>query len=163
MGHVSAETRESIVYKAINRNNQEIKAIAALNNIGYSTLQRWLREYRANTGGDRGKDSKTHDQLSRSEKFGHLLTTTGLDETALGIYCREQGIYSHQLAAWKQDIMNDSSEKTVHLRHQLKQVKAENKRLKKDLNRKDKALAETSALLVQKKKADLIWGGSEEN
>ncbi len=30
--------------------------------------------------------------------------------------------------------------------------------LEKDLRRKDKALAETAALLILKKKVDLIWG-----
>jgi ribosomal protein L4 len=33
--------------------------------------------------------------------------------------------------------------------------------LKKELNRKEKALAEASALLILKKKADLIWGDGE--
>jgi hypothetical protein len=36
------------------------------------------------------------------------------------------------------------------------------KELERDLSRKDKALAETTALLVLKKKADLIWGRGED-
>ena len=35
------------------------------------------------------------------------------------------------------------------------------KELERDLHRKDRALAETTALLVLKKKADLIWGSGE--
>jgi len=35
------------------------------------------------------------------------------------------------------------------------------KELERDLARKDRALAETTALLVLKKKADLIWGSGE--
>ncbi len=35
------------------------------------------------------------------------------------------------------------------------------KELERDLQRKDRALAETTALLVLKKKADLIWGSGE--
>jgi hypothetical protein len=35
--------------------------------------------------------------------------------------------------------------------------------LKKDLNRKDRALAETAALLVLQKKVNLIWGSEEED
>ena len=41
---------------------------------------------------------------------------------------------------------------------------ADKKRIKElegDLRRKDRALAETTALLVLKKKADLIWGSGE--
>lgn len=163
MGHLSLEAKEAIVNQAIHRSSKGIKEIATVNNIGYSTLQRWLKEYRTNSDSNTPKQKNNKDQLSRSDKFNHIITSTGLDDTALGIYCREQGIYSHQLQEWKQDIMSDSSQTNVKLRNELKQVKAENKRLKKDLNRKDKALAETSALLVLKKKATLIWGGSEEN
>ena len=35
------------------------------------------------------------------------------------------------------------------------------KELERDISRKDRALAETTALLVLKKKADLIWGSGE--
>jgi len=40
----------------------------------------------------------------------------------------------------------------------ITRLKKENTALKKELNRKDKALAETAALLVLKKKANSIWG-----
>lgn len=44
--------------------------------------------------------------------------------------------------------------------------KAERKRVKeleKELARKEKALAETAALLVLRKKADAIWGPGEDD
>ena len=41
----------------------------------------------------------------------------------------------------------------------MKKLKIENTKLHQDLRRKEKALAEASALLIMKKKADLIWGG----
>ncbi len=48
----------------------------------------------------------------------------------------------------------------------LKEIrKADEKRIKeleRDLNRKEKALAETAALLVLRKKAQAIWGDGEE-
>jgi uncharacterized small protein (DUF1192 family) len=46
---------------------------------------------------------------------------------------------------------------------ELKALKAEITRLQKELNRKDKALAETAALLILKKKADLLWGVPEDD
>jgi hypothetical protein len=42
-------------------------------------------------------------------------------------------------------------------------VREENRTLKKELRRKDKALAETTALLVLKKKAASIWGEPEDD
>ena len=38
----------------------------------------------------------------------------------------------------------------------------ENKKLSKELERKDKALAEAAALLLLSKKAEAIWGVKEE-
>jgi len=35
--------------------------------------------------------------------------------------------------------------------------------LKKEVNRKDKALADTAALLVLQKKVNAIWGNDEDN
>ena len=51
--------------------------------------------------------------------------------------------------------------KTKKQKRELKALKAENQALKRDLHRKDKALAEASALLIMK--TDLIWGDLEED
>ena len=45
----------------------------------------------------------------------------------------------------------------------MKSLKHEIKDLKKELKRKDKALAETAALLVLQKKVNAIWGKDEDN
>lgn len=45
----------------------------------------------------------------------------------------------------------------------MKTLRNENKALKKELNRKDKALAETAALLVLQKKVNEIWGSDEDD
>ena len=46
---------------------------------------------------------------------------------------------------------------------EIKNLKHENKVLKKELNRKEKALAETAALLVLQKKVHEIWGSDEDS
>ena len=94
----------------------------------------------------------------------HILATAALDEEAIGSYCRQQGIHSFQINQWKDELMaQDRNKKKSDVdRKALKSLRDENKRLKKDLHLKDKALAETSALLVLKKKANLIWGDLKE-
>jgi transposase len=78
-------------------------------------------------------------------------------------YCRQHGIYINHLDDWKKQILdslgvvNTKKNKAEHL-----QVINEMKRLKSELRRKDKALAEVSALLILKKKADLLWGDNED-
>lgn len=161
MGHLSLDAKEAIIKQALNRKDTGIKEIAHENNIGYSTLQRWLKNHRDNPSANNTK--LKNNALSRVEKLDMIIATAGLDETDLGIYCRKQGIYNHQLQEWKQELMSNPTQQDLKLRNELKALKAENKKLKKDLYRKDKALAETSALLVLKKKADLIWGVNEED
>ena len=48
-------------------------------------------------------------------------------------------------------------------RQQAKEARKRIRQLEKELQRKDKALAETAALLVLRKKAQAIWGDQEED
>ena len=49
------------------------------------------------------------------------------------------------------------------LKESLKAEKELNKELQRELRHKEKALAETAALLVLRKKANAIWGDPEED
>jgi hypothetical protein len=57
---------------------------------------------------------------------------------------------------------NQHQKKISSNQSELNALKAENKRLHQELRRKDSVLAEAAALLIMKKKADLIWGESED-
>jgi hypothetical protein len=71
----------------------------------------------------------------------------------LSQYCREQGLYPHHAELWKLDFVNGYTPKQkVVSPSEMKILKQENKRLNKELNHKDKALAETATLLVLQKK-----------
>ncbi len=163
MKHLSAEAKEAIVLKALNRGSESIASIATTNNVGASSLHKWRKRYREGLP----FSTKTHSAnqknvLRRADKFQHILSAHGLDEVSLGAYCRQHGLYSHQLTEWKKQLMKDDS-KMINQQQQadVKALKEDNKRLQRELNRKDKALAEASALLIMKKKADLIWGVGE--
>lgn len=161
MAHLSLEAKQAIVRKALTANSRGKKELARSHNIGYSTVLKWLQEYRE----ERAPFCRAAPgrELTPSERFEHLVATADLDETALGVYCREKGLYSHQLNHWKEEFMTkDNSETKRQHSAELKSLKAEINRLQKELNRKDKALAETAALLILKKKADLLWGVPED-
>ncbi len=77
-----------------------------------------------------------------------------LDESKASELCREQGLYSHHINQWKQDFMSEHvANNKAKVQSEIKSLRNENKALKKELNRKDKALAETAALLVLQKKS----------
>jgi len=73
--------------------------------------------------------------------------------------CRERGLYAHHVVQWKQDFISGM---TTNERGDAKNLKGEVRELKKELNRKDRALAETAALLVLQKKVSAIWGNDED-
>jgi transposase-like protein len=165
MTRLSEEAKKSIVEKALTRKGKGLAEIASLHNIGYSTLHKWIFKYK-NSIPDARSDNKSlgNTQFKRSDQLRHLLATATLDETALGAYCREHGLYSFQMQQWKNEFMSDDKNQKKQETHaELKALRAENKLLKKDLLRKDRALAETTALLVLKKKADLLFGVLEDD
>jgi ABC-type taurine transport system substrate-binding protein len=69
---------------------------------------------------------------------------------------REKGLFEHQLQQWQQSFCAmgaGASEANVrHAQTQLRELQAKNATLQRDLSRKDRALAETAALLVLQKK-----------
>lgn len=160
MPHLSIEAKEAIVAKALSRGNRPLTSVAAANNIGLSTLQKWLRRKR---NGEPLPGEQHVIQVTGSAHtppLTHLLATAALDEQAIGAYCRQHGIHSFQLQQWREELMKypNNSSSNLNDAAELKRLRNENKQLKQDLRRKEKALAETSALLVLKKKANLIWG-----
>jgi len=165
MTRITEEAKQSIIEKAINRSSKTLGQIAEENNVGYSTLTGWLKLTRQAAGVAPGRRGRPQKGQGHKPPLQHILATAGLDEEAIGAYCREQGIYNSQLKQWRNNLMNHNGNaiQSPKEKDELKLLKQEVKRLKKDLRRKDKALAETSALLVLKKKADLIWGEPAED
>ena len=81
----------------------------------------------------------------------------------LNTWCRERGVFAHQLEQWKIDFcshgdIGGSREDAQSLRA----LKVENQNLERELLRKNKALAEAAALLVLQKKFRALWGGEVE-
>lgn len=82
------------------------------------------------------------------------------DPQAQGEYLRRQGLYGTTVELWEREIL-EALGKPGRKPKQTPEEAAKDKEiaaLKRDLSRKDRALAETTALLVLKKKAESIWG-----
>jgi transposase len=166
MVHLSTKAKEAIVQKVLSRdNNSTIEEIAKIHNIGYSTLQRWVKCYRDNISYlNNHKNIRQINNLSSIEKFQHLVVTSSLDDVQIGAYCRRNGLFKFQLQQWKDAFMkNPNTHQLKQDTEELKLLRMENKKLKQEVMRKDRALAETAALLVLQKKTSLIWGVKEED
>ncbi len=153
--------REHIIHKALNRGSISLEAFANTHEIGFSTIQRWLTKHRTKIC---GPSSHKRTYFSLSNKLKAVIDAANLDEEAVGMYCRSNGIYSHQLAEWKDEVMNKTNN-TDDSKHkaEFKLLQEENKKLKRELHRKDKALAEASALLLLKKKLEDHYLDDEDN
>ena len=161
------------VEKALNRSSTTtLKEVADSLGIGQSTLDKWIVKSRnhefesvtdtSNVG--RMTAEKRPQDWSLEEKLNLIIACDSLDDDAVSALCRERGIYPHHVNQWKQDFVGGAKVATkAQTRSESKSLKSENKALKKELNRKDRALAETAALLVLQKKVNAIWGNDEDN
>jgi hypothetical protein len=108
------------------------------------------------------KNKKSSNKWSAEQKLISLIETGSLSESELGAYLRKEGLYSNQLSEWKSEILAlMNSTNTSKIIKDERDLKIKN--LEREILRKDKALAEASALLILKKKADLIWGTKNED
>ncbi len=157
------EFRETVIKKVLTSNETQ-DSVAEEFGIGRSTLQKWLRDYRHAGGRPMTNREKRPQDWSAEERFAALLETSQLEEEERVGWCRRHGLHSHHLAQWKAAAMaGTAAHRASPMPGETRQLREENKRLKKELRRKEKALAETSALLVLKKKAQLIWGELEDD
>lgn len=92
-----------------------------------------------------------------------MIVTAALDESSKSAWCREHGIYPSELDAWRASATTALAEpKAARTSPQaVRQDKKRIKELERELLRKDRALAETAALLVLSKKVAAIFNKGE--
>jgi transposase-like protein len=143
--------------------------------IAQSTLSRWLRTaglvspygFPNNAHGYsdmvKVKDPKRPKDWSAEDKLNVVMEAASLDEEQLGAFLREKGLHLTHLEQWRKQMLDALKNKPSQKRTKGKKDDTQRIRaLEKELNRKDKALAEAAALLVLKKKVHDIWGEEED-
>jgi len=159
----SAECKEAVLRKMLPPNNRSIREIAAEEGISEATLYNWRKAARAE-GRLLPDGDQTPAGWSAADKFAAVVETAALNEAELSAWCRERGLYPEQIRQWRQ-ACEQANDWDRTQNEKLKQAhKADQQRLKaleQDLKKKEKALAETAALLVLSKKLEAIWGDEE--
>ena len=76
MKRLSPDGKAAIIMQAINRGSRGIAEIAALNNIGKSTLTRWVRQYKLGIAPwsqtSKSNVAKDNNPLNAEQKFRHI-------------------------------------------------------------------------------------------
>ena len=168
----SQSFKKQAVKKALMREDKVgVKTIANELSIGYSTLQKWIvqtKNHELESSDDLStneysmKHEKRPEDWSSQEKLSIIIQCGALDDNGVSQLCREQGIYPHHIKQWSNDFIKSDVSKTK-TQPATSQMKRKIKLLTKELNRKDKALAETAALLVLQKKVNFLWNTDGED
>ena len=145
--------------------NKLVSALARENGISEQTLYTWRRNLKSQ-GVPVPGNGKNAEEWSSKDKFGVVLETAHLNEAELAEYCRSKGLFVEQIAVWREACQEANArpgERSSEERAQSRSDRKKIKELEQDLRRKEKALAETAALIVLRKKAQAIWGAPEED
>ena len=124
--------------------------------VGTGTLQRWLDDIQSMPARGRA--------WTAAARLQAVITTAAMPEAGKSAWCREQGIYPAELEKWCSSAASalcdpqDARASPQATRKDRTRIKE----LERELLRKDRALAETAALLVLSKKVTAIFNRSED-
>lgn len=146
------EQKEAMISKLLPPNNMSLTELSAQSGIPQTTLYGWKTRALKKDNSENGKVSKN---MTSSKKFHIVMETYTLSEYDLARYCRKNGLYVDEVKKWRSDIessLDREPNAVKEIKEELIEEKRKNKHLEKELNRKEKALAEAAALLVLQKK-----------
>ena len=158
----SKKLKVSVFKRLAPPNAEKVPALAKELNIPKPTLYSW----RTKVLKESSTISKKTNKWTSEDKFQAVLETSSLSELETSKYCRKKGIHLQELKSWIKQCQYANAKKLEdpkELKNNLNSEKQKNKELQKELRHKEKALAETAALLVLRKKANAIWGDQEED
>jgi transposase-like protein len=160
----SQERKEAVLAKLCPPNNRSVREVAAEEGISTATLYNWRRQAR-----ERGElypaAGREAEGWSARDKFAAVVETAPMNEVERSAYCRERGLYPQQLDAWRRACEQANDWAEAQRQEQARLSREQGRRVKdleRELRRKEKALAETAALLTLSKKARAIWGEDED-
>ena len=143
MARYSNEFKERAVARLLPPESAEISRVSQEIGVSVATLERWRADARLEA----------------------VIATAAMDEAQRNAWCREKGIFPSDLEQWRESAMAALAQpaEARATPQETKQDRRRIKELEKDLRRKEKALAETTALLVLSKKLEAIFpaGGDE--
>lgn len=162
MTSYSQEFKDSIISKMMPPMGKSPAELHQETGVPYQTLWNWKKKSllggKVLTG-----SSSCSSNWDDEAKLAVIIETALLNTAERNRYCREKGLYPHQIEQWRAAAVAGQSKSLSQTeREEFKALKSQNQRLKKELDRKEKALAEAAALMVLQKKCRAIWGESED-
>ncbi len=144
--------------------NYSVRKVAKELDVALGSVSKWRQQLVTEGKMEQDKTAKINNDLTAEQIFGFVIETATMSERELADYCRQKGLFVEQIKEWRvASIQAHQAKSTVKHDPEKRHDKRRIKQLEKELARKDKALAETAALLVLREKFNAVWDNSEED
>lgn len=153
----SREMKERMVKKLLLAGGPSVAELGRETGIGESTLFAWKKAFRDH-GALTASRRPSVAEADNKDKLNAVVATAAINEVERSAYCREHGLYGHQLEAWRRAFETADLSAGATGRLELTRAHQKIRDLQKELLRKERALAEAAALLTLSKKAQALWG-----
>lgn len=131
---------DQALFKVYSRGKRSVKSVAVELNVNCHTVKNWMKRKEASTVGVLVSKERRPQDWSAEQQLLALHETHGLSGEALQTWCRENGLFAHHLTSWKTAFCADV--KVASGSREIRVLKDENEQLKRELVRKERALAE---------------------
>ena len=149
--HHSLEFKEQALLKARHRGTRSVLSIASELNMSPGTLKRWVLDSAKAGEQAPGGTSPALDgpaaAWSPAQRLMALQESYPLNDSALAAWCRERGVFEHQLTQWREEFCTPAVPASREAGSAFRELQRQHEQLQRELRRKEKALAEVAALL----------------
>ena len=146
---------EQALIKVYSRGERTIQSVAEELNVNCHTVKNWMKRKRASTVGLLATKERRPQDWTTEQQLVALHETHSLTGEAMHTWCRENGLFTRHLSSWKTVCYEDT--KVASGTRAIRVLKDEHEQLKRELIRKEHALAETAALLTLQKQFRVLW------
>ncbi|WP_137940495.1 transposase [Chitinivorax sp. B] len=151
----SPEFKEQALLKVRQRGAWTIESVAQELNMPFTTLKGWMKERLRKP--DLALEGLGRDWFAE-QRLQALLESHALSEPELHAWCREKGLFVHQLPKWREDFCKVQASPSQESQAALRELQNQHTQLQRELRYKEKAFAEAAALLVLQKKFQALFG-----
>lgn len=146
---------EQALFKVYSRGERTVKSVAAELDVNCHTVKNWMKRKETGTAGMSAAKERRPQDWSAEQQLLALHETHALSGESLQAWCRENGLFAHHLSSWKAAFCADN--RAASGSREIRVLKDQNEQLKRELVRKERALAEAAALLILQKKFRALW------
>lgn len=156
----SDDFKKNAVKELISSNSITLDSLAEKLEIPWTTLYSWKRSYGKIK--DMSTNTNIHNFTSPEQKLELLNKTYSLTENELGLFLRENGLFSHDLDKIRMELlqgMKSRESQSNHIdKHKHEKLKNKLKSLQNEYNKMQTAFTQQSARIILLKKSQEIWG-----